>query len=89
MLNLCYPAQSYDSNNPGVYIDTEDPLRGLGFTVGEDVIGKTSVTLSITQFMGVLKAVSGEELKLHDFVLTVTDNNGNTTVKTLMLQTGK
>ena len=89
VLNLCYPAQSYDSNNPGVYIDTEGPLRGLGFTVGEDVIGKTSVTLSITQFMGVLKAVSGEELKLHDFVLTVTDNNGNTTVKTLMLQTGK
>ena len=89
VLNLCYPAQSYDSNNPGVYIDTEDPLRGLGFTVGEDVIGKTSVTLSITQFMGVLKAVSGEELKLHDFVLTVTDSNGNTTVKTLMLQTGK
>ena len=33
--------------------------------------------------------VSGSDLKNHDFVLTVTDNEGNTCVKTLMLQTGK
>jgi len=39
--------------------------------------------------MGMLKGVSGADLKHHDFVLTVTDNEGNTTVKTLMLQTGK
>jgi len=39
--------------------------------------------------MGVLQAVSGSDLKNHDFVITVTDNEGNTTVKTLMLQTGK
>ena len=89
ILNLCYPAQSYDSNNPSVYIDVEQPLRDLGFAIGEDVIGKTSVTLSITQFMGILQGVSGTDLKLHDFVLTVTDNNDNTTVQTLMLQTGK
>lgn len=89
VLNLCYPKQSYDSRSPQTYIDVEEPLRGLGFAVGEDVLNKTSVTLSITQFMGVLSAVSGEDLKNHDFVITVTDNDDNTTVKTLMLQTGK
>jgi hypothetical protein len=89
ILNLCYPKQSYDSNNPGVFIDVEEPLRGLGFAVAEEVVNKTFVKLSITQFMGVLQAVSGNDLKNHDFVLTVVDNEGNTTVKTLMLQTGK
>ena len=89
VLNLCYPTQSYDSNNPNTYIDVEEPLRGLGFAVGSDVLNKTFVKLSITQFMGVLQAVSGSDLKNHDFVLTVVDNEGNTTVKTLMLQTGK
>ena len=89
VLNLCYPKQSYDSNNPGVFIDVEEPLRGLGFAVAEEVVNKTFVKLSITQFMGVLQAVSGNDLKNHDFVLTVVDNEGNTTVKTLMLQTGK
>ena len=89
VLNICYPKQSYDSNNPGVFIDVEEPLRGLGFAVGDDVVNKTFVKLSITQFMGVLQAVSGTSLKNHDFVITVVDNEGNTTVKTLMLQTGK
>ena len=89
VLNICYPTQSYDSRNPDTFIDVEQPLRELGFAVGEDVINKTSVKLSITQFMGVLQTVSGTSLKLHDFVITVTDNEGNTTVKTLMLQTGK
>ena len=89
VLNLCYPKQSYDSNTPDVFIDVEEPLRGLGFAVGEDVVNKTFVKLSITQFMGVLSAVSGTSLKNHDFVITLTDNEGNTTVKTLMLQTGK
>lgn len=89
VLNLCYPDKSYDSNNPGTFVDVEEPLRGLGFAVGEEVVNKTFVKLSITQFMGVLQGVSGSDLKNHDFVLTVTDNEGNTCVKTLMLQTGK
>ena len=89
MLNLCYPKQSYDTRNPEVFIDVEEPLRGLGFSVGDDVLNKNFVKLSITQFMGVLQAVSGSDLKYHDFILSVTDNEGNTTVKTLMLQTGK
>ncbi len=89
VLNICYPQQSYDSRNPETFIDVEEPLRGLGFAVGSDVVNKTFVKLSITKFMGVLQAVSGSDLKNHDFVITVTDNEGNTTVKTLMLQTGK
>ena len=88
VLNICYPKQSYDARHPETFIDVEEPLRGLGFSVGDDVINKTFVKLSITQFMGVLSAVSGSDLKNHDFVITVTDNAGNTTVKTLMLQTG-
>ena len=89
VLNLCYPTQSYDSNNPGTPIDVEQPLRDLGFAVGEQVIGQQSVNLSITTFLGVLQTVSGPSLKNHDFEFTVTDNNDNTTVQILMLQTGK
>ena len=57
VLNICYPKQSYDSRNPEIFIDVEEPLRGLGFAVGSDVVNKTFVKLSITQFMGVLQAV--------------------------------
>ena len=88
ILNLCYPKQSYDSMNPGTYIDVEQPLRDLNFAVAEDVLNKTKVNLSITMFLGILQGVSGTSLKLHDFILSVTDNEGVTTVKTLMLQTG-
>ena len=88
ILNLCYPKQSYDSANPSVYIDVEQPLRDLNFAVAEDVLNQKKVNLSITMFLGILQGVSGSSLKNHDFVLTVTDNEGVTTVKTLMLQTG-
>ena len=88
VLNLCYPQQSYDSSNPTEYINVETALRELNFAVAEDVLNQKSVKLSITMFLGVLQAVSGTSLKNHDFELTVTDNAGVTTVKTLMLQTG-
>uniref|UniRef100_UPI004056B7E5 DUF4493 domain-containing protein n=1 Tax=Alistipes sp. TaxID=1872444 RepID=UPI004056B7E5 len=88
VLNLCYPDKSYDSTNPGTYVNTEVPLRGFGFAVGDEVVGKNSVKLSITGFLGILATVSKDGDR-HDFVLTVTDNDNNTTVKTLMLQSGK
>ena len=88
ILNLGYPKQSYDSTNPGSYIDVEQPLRDLNFAVAEEVVNQKKVNLSITMFLGVLQSVSGTSLKNHDFVLTVTDNEGVTTVKTLMLQSG-
>ncbi|MBQ3026390.1 MAG: hypothetical protein IJD27_02525, partial [Alistipes sp.] len=89
VLNLCYPKQSYDSNNPGTYIDVEQPLRDLDFAVGEDVINKNDVTLSITSFLSILQTVSGSDVKNHNFIIMVTDNEDNMTTKTLMLQTGK
>ena len=89
VLNLCYPKQSYDSNNPGTYIDVEQPLRDLYFAVGEDVINKNDVTLSITSFLSILQTVSGSDVKNHNFIIMVTDNEDNMTTKTLMLQTGK
>ena len=89
ILNLCYPKQSYDSNNPTDYIDVEQPLRDLDFAVAEEVLNQKSVNLSITKFLMVLQGVSGSSLKYHNFVLTVTDNNNVTTVRTLQLQTGK
>lgn len=88
ILNLCYPKQSYDSSTPSVYVDVEQPLRDLDFSVAEEVLNKKKVNLSITKFLGILQGVSGTSLKNHDFILSVTDNDGVTTVKTLMLQTG-
>lgn len=88
ILNLCYPKQSYDSSTPSVYVDVEQPLRDLDFAVAEEVLNKKKVNLSITKFLGILQGVSGTSLKNHDFILSVTDNDGVTTVKTLMLQTG-
>ena len=89
VLNLCYPNKSYDSRNPEVLIDTEQPLRNLKFVVGEDVINHTFVKLSISEFMPLLAGISPAGTNNHDFVLTVTDNEGNSVVKTLMLQTVK
>ena len=89
VLNLCYPAKSYDSRNPEVLIDTEIPLRNLKFVVGDEVLNQTFVKLSISEFVPLLAAVSPEGSSNHDFVINVTDNDGNTTVKTLMLQTVK
>lgn len=86
-MNLCYPDQSFDSTT-GTVVDVTEPLTALGFVVGDQVINKKYVKLSITTFMGVLSGVSGPDAKNHDFEITVTDNNGNTTVKTLMLKTG-
>ncbi|MBR1962161.1 MAG: DUF4493 domain-containing protein [Alistipes sp.] len=89
VLNLCYPKQSYDSGNVGTYIDVEQPLRDLNFAVGDDVLNKNDVTLSITSFLSILQTVSGSDVKNHNFVIMVTDNEDNMTTKTLMLQTGK
>lgn len=87
-MNLCYPDQSFDSTT-GTIIDVTQPLTDLGFVVGDQVINKSYVRLSISTFMGILSSVSGSDAKNHDFEIKVTDNEGNTTIKTLMLKTGK
>lgn len=56
-------------------------LQGLGFPVGDDVRDKPEISFDITTFMGLLGSFPGN----NDFKLTVTDNTGQTCVKTLML----
>ena len=60
-----------------------ESLKGLGFPVGDEVAGKTEVNLSISNFLGVLSMLGAGE---HDFVMSVTDAEGNTTTKTVMFR---
>ena len=57
-------------------------LSGLGFPVGDQVEGKNELTLSITQFLNILKMLGSGD---HDFKITVTDLEGHATIKTVML----
>lgn len=88
VLNLVNPAESFSSTDPTTPVDCEAGLRALDFKVCDEVLNQHEVLLSISNFMGVLKSVSGSDLKLHNFVLTIVDNNDNVTTKTLMLRTG-
>ena len=45
---------------------------------------KTTVEFTITPFLSLLAFTGAGN---HDFVMTITDNDGNTTVKTLMIKT--
>jgi hypothetical protein len=54
-------------------------LTSLGFPIRDEVVGKNEITFDITQFVPLLGMYSGT----HQFVLTVTDNAGNTKTVTL------
>ena len=58
-------------------------LSGLGFPTGDAVYGQTEVNLSISNFLGVLAMLGPGE---HDFEMSVTDLEGNTTTKTVMFR---
>ena len=61
-------------------------LSGLGFPVGDQVYNQTLISedqLNITQFLGVLSMLGAGD---HDFVMTVTDMEGNATTKTVMMR---
>ncbi len=84
-----------DLGNPEASKDTTDPswnntaaigsaLEGLGFPTGSAVLGQQQVSFSITQFLDLLKVTGAGS---HDFKMIVTDNDGLTTVKTIMLLT--
>ena len=60
-----------------------ESLKGLGFPVGDDVLGKSELQLSITNFLSVLNMLGAGD---HDFVMTVTDMEGNVTTKTVMMR---
>ncbi len=57
-------------------------LQNFGFPTGDEVLNQTRVEFSITNFLGLLSFTGNGE---HNFVMKVTDNDGVTTVKTLML----
>lgn len=65
-----------DLVNPG---DLEAAILSLGFPVGDDVKGKTSMNINISSFMSMMMIYSGT----HQFVLTVTDSKGLETIETL------
>lgn len=61
-------------------------LSGLGFPVGDEVYNQTLISedkLNISQFLGVLGMLGPGD---HDFVMTVTDMEGNATTKTVMMR---
>ena len=63
-----------------------DALSGLGFPVGNDVYNQTIISeeqLNITNFLGILGMLGAGD---HDFVMTVTDMEGNATTKTVMMR---
>ena len=83
-INLVNPEQSTDST--GIMTDMsgmEQSLNNLGFPTGNAVLNQTSIAFSITDFLPLLSFTGTGE---HNFIMTVTDNNDETTVKTLMLK---
>ena len=60
-----------------------ESLKNLGFPVGDEVVDKTELQLSITNFLSVLNMLGAGE---HDFEMSVTDAEGNTTTKTVMMR---
>ena len=63
-----------------------DALSGLGFPVGDEVYNQTLISeeqLNISNFLGVLAMLGAGD---HDFVMTVTDMEGNATTKTVMMR---
>ncbi len=57
-------------------------LTNLGFPTRENVLNQNFVSFDITTFLGLLDLTGNGN---HDFVMTITDADGVTTVKTLML----
>lgn len=65
--------------------DMHQSLAGLGFPVGDAVYGQTLISedqLNITSFLSILGMLGSGD---HDFVMTVTDMEGNATTKTVMM----
>ena len=61
-------------------------LSGLGFPVGDQVYNQTLISedkLNISGFLSILGMLGAGD---HDFVMTVTDMEGNSTTKTVMMR---
>lgn len=87
ILNLVEPTASYSTVDPTFDASgIAASLSNLGFPTGEQVKNQTSVEFTITPFLSLLSFTGSGN---HDFIMTITDNDGNTTVKTLMIKTVK
>ena len=70
---------SFDLAHPGEY---SEALSGLGFPVGDEVIGQTEVPFDISNFTILLPTFKGN----HDFKIRVVDSKGLEETKTLKLK---
>ena len=87
VLNLVEPTASYSTVDPTFDASgIATSLTNLGFPTGDQVKNQTSVEFTITPFLSLLSFTGAGN---HDFIMTITDNDGNTTVKTLMIKTVK
>jgi hypothetical protein len=85
VLNLVEPTASYSTVDPTFDASgIAGSLTNFGFPTGDQVKDKTTVEFTITPFLELLSFTGAGN---HDFVMTITDNDGNTTVKTLMIKT--
>ena len=73
--------ENFDLAYPGEY---EAGLKGLGFPTGSDVIGQNELLFNITQFTPLLGIYGAGT---HNFIIKVTDQDGVSTTKTLILIT--
>lgn len=71
--------KDFDLAHPG---ELKEALEGLGFPVGENVLGKTNLEFNITQFTGLLTMLNPGT---HNFIITVVDAKNNKTTETLTL----
>lgn len=71
--------KSFDLAYPG---ENSDALSGLGFPVGDEVIGQTEVLFDISTFTALLPTFKGN----HDFKIRVVDSKGLEETKTLKLK---
>lgn len=71
--------KSFDLAYPG---ENSDALSGLGFPVGDKVIGQTEVPFDISNFTILLPTFKGN----HDFKIRVVDSKGLEETKTLKLK---
>lgn len=74
--------KSFDLAYPG---ENSDALSGLGFPVGDKVIGQTEVPFDISNFTILLPTFKGN----HDFKIRVVDSKGLEETKTLKLKVEK
>ena len=85
VLNLVEPTASYSTVDPTFDASgIAAVLTNFGFPTGDQVKNQTAIEFTITPFLSMLSFTGSGN---HDFIMNITDNDGNTTVKSLMIKT--